>query len=56
MFHVESGVQVEENEVLCEIEVMKTLHRVHSPCAGVLTWTMGLGEVVGEGEVLGEIV
>ena len=55
LLHVDDGSLVAEGEMLGEVEVMKTFHRIIAPVAGTLTWLVGLGEVVGEGDVLAEI-
>jgi len=55
LLHVEDGAIVAEGDELGEIEAMKMYTRFSAPCAGVLTWVVELGEIVGEGDVVAEI-
>lgn len=47
---------VDDGDPVCEVESMKVNIRVNAPAAGKILWLTRLGEVVGEGEVLAEIV
>lgn len=55
LFHVEEGSMVEKGEAICEVEAMKVNYRVEAPTAGKIKFFFDLGEVVGEGDVIGEI-
>ena len=55
MLHVEDGAEVEVGDSLCEVEAMKNFIRVGAAAAGTVKWLVELGEVVDEGDVLGEI-
>jgi len=54
--HVEDGTIVTEDEPIGEVEAMKVFFRITAPCDGVVTWMAELGDVVGQGDVLAEIV
>jgi biotin carboxyl carrier protein len=55
MFYAETGVLVEKDENIGEIEAMKVFYRVYSPAGGKLVWRAALGEVLAEGDWIGTI-
>lgn len=56
MLHAENEAEVELGDRICEIEAMKTYFSVIAPAKGKLTWRLGLGEVIGTGEIIAWIV
>lgn len=52
---VDEGTQVEADQQLMRIEVMKILYEVLAPCAGKVHFDAQPGDFVGQGEVLGHI-
>jgi biotin carboxyl carrier protein len=55
MVHAETGAEVTEGENIGAVEAMKVNYPLYAPTFGVVTWSLDLGEIVGEGEVVGEV-
>ena len=50
--YFETGEYCLVDDPLCEIELMKALHRVNAPVEGVVTFAAGLGELLQEGDMI----
>ncbi len=55
-FLVEDGAAVDDGDPIMEIEAFKMFTQIDAPCAGTVRLKVGLGEVVGEDDLLAEII
>lgn len=53
---VDEGEAVEAGQLICMVESMKVMFPVHASRAGRVHYLVELGEIVGEGEPVAEIV
>lgn len=53
--HVLSGAAVQSGEIIGEIESMKSFWPIYASASGVLTWAVGLGQAIGQDDLIATI-